>query len=338
MDEKLHCLGIEGTAHTFGIGIVSFDSKKLNKQKILCNVKDSFTSEEGGMIPNVVAEHHSKVANKVLEKALKTSNLKIEDIDLIAFSQGPGLAPCLLETMNFAKQLAINYNKPIVGVNHIAAHLEIGKQITQVKDPIYLFVSGANTQIIIEDSDGKNFRILGECLSSALGNALDKFARNTGLGFPGGPKIEELAKTKGAKYIELPYAVKGMDVDFSGIATKAEQLLKKGSPKEDLCYSLQETCFSMLAEVTERAMAHTGKRECIVIGGVAANKRFCEMLDNMCKSRGAIFYPVPLEYCGDNGAMIASRGVIERAKAIKGKDIETRRKLDIKPRWRIDDI
>ena len=129
-----------------------------------------------------------------------------------------------------------------------------------------------------------------------------------------------------------------MDVDFSGIATKAEQLFKKGTPKEDICYSLQETCFSMLAEVTERAMAHTGKRECIVIGGVAANKRFCEMLNIMCKSRGAKFFPVPLEYCGDNGAMIAFRGIFERAKAIKGRSIENRKKIDIKPRWRIDDL
>lgn len=319
------CLGIEGTAHTFGIGIVEFSGK------ILANERDSFSTESGGMIPNEVASHHEKVADIVLEKALKKANLTMNDICLISFSKGPGLAPCLINTMRFAKKIARKHGKPLVGVNHIAAHLEIGKLVTNTKDPVYIFVSGANTQILIEDKG--EFRIMGECLSAALGNALDKFARSAGLGFPGGPKIEEIAakgKVKG-KYIGLPYTVKGMDVDFSGIVTKAEQLLRKGVSKEDLAFSLQETCFSMVAEVTERAMAHANKKEAIVVGGVAANKRFCEMLDKMCFERGGRFYPVPIEYCGDNGAMIAWCGVVNKEKATKDYD-----NIDINPRWRID--
>ncbi len=317
------CLGIEGTAHTLGIGII-------NRDKILVNEKDSFTTEQGGMVPNEVAQHHQEVQYQVLEKALKKAKLKKEDIDVIAFSQGPGMAPCLIETMKFAKALAEEWNVPLMGVNHIAAHLEIGRAITKTEDPIFVFVSGANTQIIAHE--GGKYRIFGETLSIAIGNAFDKFARLVGLGFPGGPKIEELAK-KG-KYIELPYKVKGMDVDFSGIVTKAEQLYKKGAKVEDLCYSLQETCFAMLTEVTERALAHCDKKEVILIGGVAANRRFCSMLDTMCRQRNAKFYPLDIEYCGDNGVMIAILGLLE----YKFKVIPKLDQIDINPMWRVDDL
>ena len=318
-------MGIESTAHTFGIGIVD------SKGKILADVRDTFTTKKGGMIPNEVALHHEKVKERVLEEALKSSDTNLEDIDVIAFSQGPGLAPCLVVGMNFSKEIALNSKKPLVGVNHIVGHLELGKILTKAKDPIFVFVSGANTQIIAHE--GGKYRVFGEALSIALGNALDKFGRIIGLGFPAGPEIEKLAK-KG-KYIELPYCVKGMDVDFSGILTKVENLYKKGARKEDLCYSLQETCFAMLTEVAERALAHCGKNEILLIGGVAANKRFCEMLDVMCKERGAKFYACPLKYAGDNGVQIAWLGILEYKTRKNFPKIE---EIDIKPRWRVDEV
>ena len=317
------CLGIESTAHTFGIGIVK-------DKTILANIKDTYTTKKGGMEPIKVKEHHEKVQEKVLTEALKKAKLNIDEIDIIAIANAPGLAPALLVGMNFAKELAKKHYKPLISVNHVCAHLEIGRMITKTKDPIFVFVSGANTQIIAHE--GGRYRIFGETLSIALGNALDKFGRIIGLGFPSGPKIEQMAK-KG-KYVELPYVVKGMDVDFSGIITKAESLYKKGIKPEDLCYSLQETCFAMLTEVTERALAHCEKDEVILIGGVAANKRFCKMLDDMCNDRGAKFKPVPLEYCGDNGAMIAWTGILKHKIGIK-EDIKN---IDIKPRQRIDEI
>jgi len=143
--------------------------------------------------------------------------------------------------------------------------------------------------------------------------------------------IEELAK-KGSKLIDLPYVVKGMDVSFAGIITKAAQLFKDKAKEEDLCYSLQEVCFAMLAEVAERAMAHTGKSELILIGGVAANKRLCEMLSIMCKERNASFFPVPLEYCGDQGVMIAWQGILEYK---AGKRIS---EIEIYPYERVDEV
>ena len=236
------------------------------------------------------------------------------------------MAPALLVGRDFALELSKEYNIKLIGVNHILAHLEIGLNTTKATDPIFLFCSGANTQVIAHEGD--RYRVFGEALSIAIGNALDKFARKIGLGFPGGPKVEQLAK-KG-KLIDLPYKVKGMDVDFSGIITKAINLYNKGESKEDICFSLQETCFAMLIEVTERALAHCEKNEVLLIGGVAANKRFSEMLHEMCKARGAKSYTVSLEYAGDQGAMIAYQGFLENKREQK--------KIDINPRWRIDEI
>jgi len=199
--------------------------------------------------------------------------------------------------------------------------------LTEAKDPIFLFTSGANTQVIaLEDK----YRIFGEALSVAIGNALDKFGREAGLGFPCGPKIEELAK-KG-KYVKLPYVVKGMDVEFSGIVTKAISLIDK-EKLEDLCFSLQETCFAMLAEVSERAMAHCEKEELLLIGGVAANKRLVEMLEIMCKERNAKFYYVPIGYSGDNAVMIGWQGILE-FKAGRVDDLD----VDFNPKWRVDEV
>jgi len=320
-------LGIESTAHTFGIGIVD------DKGRVLANAKDMYKTEKGGILPTEAKEHHLKLKNEILEKALKEAKLRIEDMDIISFSQGPGLPPCLVVGKNFAKELALKHKKPLIGVNHLIAHLEIGKVLTKTKDPVFILATGANTQIIA--FEGGKYRVFGECLSIAVGNALDKFGRNIGLGFPAGPKIEELAK-KG-KYVELPYVVKGMDVEFSGIVTHAANLHKKGVKKEDLCFSVQETVFSMLTEVAERAMAHTDKKELLLIGGVAANKRLIEMLKIMCKERKAKFYVVPIEYAGDQGVMVGWEGILEYKRNKKYYDNLRIEDVDINSNWRIDD-
>jgi N6-L-threonylcarbamoyladenine synthase/protein kinase Bud32 len=157
---------------------------------------------------------------------------------------------------------------------------------------------------------------------------LDKFGRILGLGFPAGPKIEELSK-KG-KYVELAYTVKGMDVSFSGLLTKAQQLFeRKQASKEDLCFSLQETAFAMCAEVAERALAHSGKKELLLVGGVGANKRFCEMLELMCKERNAKFYKVPMDLAGDQGAMIAWEGFLRK---------DSYGDIEVNPHWRADEV
>lgn len=315
------CLGIESTAHTFGIGIVK-------DKTILANEKDSFTTTSGGMIPNEVAEHHKKVANNVLNQALKKAKIKLEQIDVIAFSQGPGLDPALLVGRDFAVNLSKSLNRPLIGINHCVAHLEIG-QITGAKDPVLLYASGANTQIIAYEA-GK-YRIFGETLDQGIGNVLDSFARHIGLGFPGGPKIAELA-LKGKKLIELPYNVKGMDVNFGGILTKCKQLYdRKQETKEDICFSLQETVFAMLVEVSERAMAHCNKKELLLGGGVACNTRLKEMCKIMCKERNAKCFIPDNSLLVDNGAMIAFLGLIEHKAKVKTT-------TNILPHWRTDQV
>lgn len=319
------CLGIESTAHTFGVGIVDFDGK------IIANEKDTFTTETGGLIPSDVAKHHERLKEVILQKALASAKLTIKDISLISYSAAPGLAPSLLVGLNFAKELAKQHNIPLIGVNHSICHLTIGDLICGTKDSVYLYVSGPNTQVIA--FTGGKYRIFGETLDIGLGNMLDKFAREIGLGFPGGPKIEQLAKL-GKNYADLPYSVKGMDVSFAGMLTKALRFYKQGTSKEDLCFSLQETAFAMLAEVAERAMAHTDKKELLLIGGVAANKRLGEMLKIMCDERGAKFYAVPLQYSGDQGAMIAWQGV-QQFKAGEKLDPD---KAEIRPYERADEV
>ncbi len=322
--KNLNCLGIESTAHTFGISIVT------SKGEILSDVRDMYKTELGGIIPIEAKKHHEKVRDRLLEQALKEAKLKIDDINLISVAIGPGLAPCLLTGLEFAKELSKKNNIHIIGVNHLIAHLEIGKLLTKAKNPVFILATGANTQII--SLEGERYRIFGEALSIGIGNALDKFGRALDLGFPSGPKIEELAK-KG-KYIELPYVIKGMDVEFSGIVTAAINKYKQGAKKEDLSFSIQETCFAMLTEVSERALAHTNKKELLLIGGVAANKRLIEMFSIMCKERDAKFYVVPLKYSGDNASMIAWQGILE----YKVKGPIKSGELDISPKWRIDQV
>jgi N6-L-threonylcarbamoyladenine synthase len=297
-------LGIESTAHTFGIGIVS-------NGKILCNVKDSYTTEKGGIIPIDAAKHHKDIAEEVYNESLKEAKIKENQIDAIAISQSPGLPPCLIEGMKFAKKKALELNVPIIPVNHCISHLEIGR-ITGAKDPVLLYVSGANTQIIAY-ADGK-YRIFGETLDIGVGNFIDNFARIIGIGFPGGPKVMKLAE-KG-KYIELPYTIKGMDVAFSGMLTKLKQMYEKGYKKEDLSFSLQETAFAMLVESAERALAQ-------------------EMCEIMCKERDCKFYCPPNEFLLDNGGMIAFTGEIlfNNKQYVNVRDFD---KVDIDPRQRTD--
>lgn len=320
-------LGIESTAHTFGIGIA-------RNGKVLANVRSAYTTEKGGIIPMESAKHHEQKKYEVYEEALKQAGVNEKEIDAIAFSQGPGLAPCLLVGMKFTKEIATKLKISIVPINHCIAHLEVGKT-TGAKDPVMLYASGANTQIIAYAS-GK-YRIFGETLDVGVGNFIDNFARHAGIGFPGGPKIQEMAE-KGKNFIELPYKVKGMDVSFSGMLTNLRQKLEsKKYSINDLAYSLQEVAFAMLVETSERALAHTGKSELLLGGGVACNTRLQEMCKIMCEERGAKFFCPPNNLLTDNGSMIAYTGEIlfKNGDFIPIKDIN---KIDIAPRQRTDDV
>jgi len=325
------CLGIESTAHTFGASVVS------SKGKVLSNERKLFTTESGGIVPQQAAEHHVQFCDSIINEALKKAGKTMKDIKLISFSQSPGLGHCLRIGGMVSRSLASINKKDLIGVNHCIAHLEIGRLATDAKDPVLLYVSGANTQVIAYE--GGKYRIFGETLDMGAGNFIDTFARTLGLGFPGGPKIYELS-LKAKNFVPIPYTVKGMDVSFSGILTNLEQKYKSGEfSKEDLAYSLQETIFAMLVEVAERAMAHTGKEELVLGGGVACNKRLQEMARKMCEERDAKYFCPPNEFLVDNAAMIAWLGILqynagERLKIKDAKVDPYLRTDDIKVTWR----
>jgi len=325
-----YCLGIESTADDFGVGILTFNGK------ILANIISAYIPPEGGIHPREAARHHAKVANKVLEEGFKKAGIKPKDLSIIVFSQGPGLGPCLRTGATVARALASYLDIPLVGVNHCVAHIEIGKLKTGAEDPVTLYVSGGNT--IVSAFDSGRYRVFGETLDVALGNCLDVFAREAGLrqrvGEPFGAVVEKLA-ANGKKLIHLPYTVKGMDMSFSGLLTAAVNLLKKGEYKlEDLCYSLQETVFSMVTEVTERALAHTEKKEVLLTGGVAANKRLQLMIKAIAEEHGAEFSVMPREFAVDNGAMIAWTGVL----AYKHGVVTPIEKSFVKLSWRLEEV
>ncbi|MEG3224570.1 MAG: Kae1-associated kinase Bud32 [Methanobacteriales archaeon Met13] len=293
------CLGMEGTAEKTGIGIVDHEGN------ILSSTGKQLIPETGGIHPREAAEHHATSIIPLISEALENAQLELKELDLIAFARGPGLGPALRTVATAARSLALKLDVPILGVNHCVGHVEIGRLTTGCEDPITLYVSGGNSQVIAFDSG--RYQVFGETLDIAAGNMLDQFARQTGLGHPGGPKVEKLAQ-RSKKYIELPYTVKGMDLAFSGLLTAALKKYEAGESIEDVCFSLQETAFSMLVEITERAMAHAEKREVLLVGGVAANQRLGEMLSIMSQEHYAEFFMPPMEYCGDNGAMIAWLG------------------------------
>ena len=319
-------LGIEGTAWNLSAAIV-------NEKEVVAEVTDTYRPATGGIHPREAAQHHAKYASSVVKKVLeeaKEKGVDPQDIDAISFSQGPGLGACLRTVATAARMLAISLNKPLIGVNHCLAHIEVGRWMTPATDPVTLYVSGANSQVLAYRR-GK-YRVFGETLDIGLGNAFDKFARNAGISHPGGPKIEELARNS-TNYVPLPYVVKGMDFSFSGLSTAASEALKK-YPLEDVCYSLQETAFAMVVEVTERALAHTGKSEVLLGGGVGANMRLREMLDIMCDERGASFYVPEKRFMGDNGAMIAYLGLLMYN---SGNSVEVA-DSHVNPNFRPDDV
>lgn len=323
-DSPLLAIGIESTAHTFGVGIVSSGGR------ILANVSNVYVGKEG-IHPREAFHHHCEVAKETLCSALEKANVDFSRIDLIAFSQGPGLGPCLRVGATVARALSSYHNIPLIGVNHCIAHIEIGRLMTGAEDPVTLYVSGGNTQVIAFDAG--RYRIFGETLDIAIGNCLDAFAREVGIPQPGGPAIERLAR-EGKKYIELPYVVKGMDLSFSGLLTEAVRKVKEGERLEDVCFSLQETAFAALVEVTERALAHTEKKEVVLTGGVASNQRLRQMLSLMCEEHGAKFFVPPPEFCVDNGAMIAWTGILAFKHGVETKIEESQ----IKQRWRTDEV
>jgi N6-L-threonylcarbamoyladenine synthase len=320
------CLGIESTAHTFSCALV----EKTNKGgRILSDVRRIYRPPQGhGIHPREASRHHIEASSVVLSECLKNANLKISDVDMISYAAGPGLGPCLRVAGVIARTLSSFYKIPIYPVNHAIGHIELGKLLTGARDPLVLLVSGGHTMLAAFKQ--KKWRIFGETLDITLGQLLDQFGRSMGFASPCGKMIESLAQ-KSEKYIPLPYVVKGNDVSFSGLLSAAKRISKN---KEDACFSLQETAFAMIAEATERALSFTQKKELMVVGGVAANKRLSEMLRKVCRRQGVKFFVSPIEYSGDCGSQIAWTGLLESTVKKGAKISDT----FVRQSWRLDTV
>lgn len=317
----MRVLGVESSAHTFGVGV-------WDGRKVAANEKAFYKAPKGkGIHPREAADFLAENASAVVKAALLKSGIRLSEFDAFAFTVGPGLGPCLQVGSATARSLALRFGKPLIPVNHCVAHVEITKHLTGMKDPVVVYVSGGNTQVIVREGD--RYRVLGETLDMGLGNVMDVFGRALKLEWAHGSVVEQLAK-KG-KYFELPYTVKGMDFALTGLLTAAVKALEKHS-KEDVCFSLQETAYAMMTEATERAVALTKKKEVVACGGVAQNSRLQEMLRIMCEERGAKFAVAPNEFNADNGGMVAYAGALFAGRKFSAKELKVRQ------RYRVDEV
>lgn len=323
-------LGLEGSANKLGVGVIKHNLGPLtttNKAQVLSNIRDTYVTPPGeGFLPRDTARHHRNWAVRIIKKALAVAEIKGADIDCICFTQGPGMGAPLQSVVIAARTLSQLWKIPLVGVNHCVGHIEMGREITDAQNPVVLYVSGGNTQVIAYSK--QRYRIFGETLDIAIGNCLDRFART--LKIPNEPapgyNIEQMAK-KGKHLVNLPYTVKGMDLSMSGILGHIDSIAKNlfsdsgnklideesGDPitPEDLCFSLQETLFSMLVEITERALAHVNSNQVLIVGGVGSNVRLQEMMALMVQDRkNGQIYATDERFCIDNGIMIAHAGLL----------------------------
>lgn len=322
-------IGLEGSANKLGVGIIKHylgPLSETNRAEVLANVRDTYITPPGeGFQPRDTARHHKNWAVRLIKRALADAKVSPRDIDCVCFTQGPGMGAPLQSTVLAARAISLLWGKPLVGVNHCVGHIEMGREITGADNPVVLYVSGGNTQVIAYSHH--RYRIFGETLDIAVGNCLDRFARTLRISNAPSPgyNIEQMAK-QGKNYVPLPYTVKGMDLSMSGILAYideiANDLLTGKNTKntraedgsritpEDLCFSLQETLYAMLVEITERAMAHVGSSQVLIVGGVGSNERLQQMMELMVRDRGGSIYATDERFCIDNGIMIAHAGLL----------------------------
>jgi N6-L-threonylcarbamoyladenine synthase len=320
-------LGIESTAHTFSCAILE---KKGRQGKILSDVRKIYRPPDGqGIHPREASRHHVENSAIVLSDCLREANITVKDLDIVSYAAGPGLGPCLRVGAVVARSLASYYHIPIYPVNHALGHIELGKLLTGAKNPLVLLVSGGHTMLLAFLD--KQWRVFGETLDITLGQLLDQFGRSVGFASPCGKNIEDLALST-SNYIALPYSIKGNDVSFSGLLSATKSIAQKNIA--DACFSLQETAFAMISEAVERALSFTGKKELLIVGGVAANKRLSEMLKNVCKRHHSKFFVAPQRFAGDCGSQICWTGLLE-SQVKEGILLED---TFVRQSWRLDSI
>ena len=345
MNKKPIILGIESSCDETAASIIS--ENKDGVPSILSNIissQENVHKEFGGVVPELAARSHIEKIDLIVEKAIKVSGKKINDIDAIASTAGPGLIVCLSVGLSFGKTLALALNKPFIAVNHLEGHALSPKLNSNLDYPyLLLLISGGHSQYLSVQGLGKYER-LGTTIDDALGEAFDKTAKILGVEFPGGPQIEVLASKGSPDKYELPKPIfhkGGCNLSFAGLKTAVLRIskdLKNNQDVYDLAASFQKTVEDILYKKTRIAFEQFEKsnkkkiNKFVVAGGVAANKKIREMLINLCKEKNVVPIFPSKELCGDNAAMIAMVG-LEKFKLKEFSDLDHK----AIPRWQLDE-
>ncbi len=344
MTKKPLILGIESSCDETAASLIS--ENKQGIPVILSNIVSSQTDVHkkfGGVVPELAARSHMEKIDWIVQKAINESGRKIEEIDAIASTAGPGLIVCLSVGLSFGKSLAVSLNKPFIAVNHLEGHALSPKLNFKLNYPyLLLLISGGHSQFLNVQNLG-NYKRLGTTIDDALGEAFDKTAKLLGIEFPGGPQIEILAEKGDANRYDLPKPIfnkGGCNLSFAGLKTailKISKNIKTDEEKFDLAASFQKTIEEILYKKTKIAFYEFEKqadpkdKKFVVAGGVASNKKIRSMLINLCDEENyqAIFPPIDL--CSDNAAMIAMVG-LEKYKLKQFDNLD----YPAKPRWPLD--
>ena len=345
MIKKPIILGIESSCDETAASIVTENEQGM--PTILSSIVSSQVDvhkEFGGVVPELAARSHIEKIDLITKKALDESGLKMEHLDAIAATAGPGLIVCLSVGLSFGKAVASSLNKPFIAVNHLEGHALSPKLNSELNYPyLLLLISGGHTQFLSVQGLG-NYKRLGTTIDDAVGEAFDKTAKLLGIEFPGGPQIEVYAKKGDPNKYELPKPIfykGGCNLSFAGLKTavlKISKQIKTDQEKYDLAASFQKTVIEILYKKTKIAFSEFEKqiklkeKKFVVAGGVAANKEIRNMLISLCKEEN--YKPVfpPIELCGDNAAMIAMVG-LEKFKLKQFNNLD----YPAKPRWPLDE-
>jgi N6-L-threonylcarbamoyladenine synthase len=345
MNKKPIILGIESSCDETAASIITENEQGM--PTILSSIVSSqidVHKKFGGVVPELAARSHIEKIDLITKRAINESGIKMEDIDAVAATAGPGLIVCLSVGLSFGKAVASSLNKPFIAVNHLEGHALSPKLSSELNYPyLLLLISGGHTQFLSVQGLG-NYKRLGTTIDDAVGEAFDKTAKLLGIEFPGGPQIEIYAKKGNPKRYELPKPIfhrGGCNLSFAGLKTavlKISKKIKTDQEKYDLAACFQRTIEEILHKKTKIAFKEfkkineIGKNKFVVAGGVAANKRIREVLEELCKEEEfeAIFPPISL--CGDNAAMIAMVG-LEKFKLSQFNELDH----PAKPRWPLDE-